>query len=264
MFFKQVSTLGLFCLFAVILLGFVLECFAATSSWNKVSLTTCSQVSGPTTTKLQDIKLYLQPNSGICQVANAVSSSEGDCKLFTDTAFWTTWDIVANTGSSATEAAATIIPKIYSLTVASIFFSLFSVLAIVFHYLKPDSMSRFITQGLVGIFQLLVAVFMVYTPTAAGTNVLSSADDWKAYYQTLSITWESAASTQYIGGGCALMAFTCALLSLALALLPTCCGTCFYCVEEGGSGTGGGDSTGIKSSLVDNDDSQSNYVPPVV
>jgi len=27
-FFKHVSTLGLFCLFALILLGFILECFA--------------------------------------------------------------------------------------------------------------------------------------------------------------------------------------------------------------------------------------------
>jgi len=263
-FFKHVSTLGLFCLFAFILLGFILECFAVTSSWNKVTLTQCTQVSGPTPTKLQDMKLYLQPNTGICTVANAVSSDATVCKLFTDTTFWATWDVITNTGGSATEAAATTIPKIYSLTVASIFFSLFALLAIVFHYLKPDSMSRFITQGLVGIFQLLVAIFMVYTPTAAGTSVLSSANDWKVYYQTNSISCADASSNQYIGGGCALMAFTCALLSFALALFPTCFGTCFYCVAEGGSGNATDGRPDIKSSLVDNDDSQSQYVPPAV
>ena len=261
MLLKQVSTVGLFSLLAVIFLGFILECFAVTSSWNKVSLSTCYRVFGPTTTKLQDIKLYLQPNTGICQVANAISSGDGDCILFADIAFWTNWDIAANSGSSATEAASSTLPNIYSLTVASIFFSLFSVLTIVIHYLKPDSLSRFITQCLVGVFQLLVTIFMVYTPTVAGTNILSSAGDWKAYFQALSIVCDSASSTQYIGGGCAVMAFTCAILSVALALFPTFCGKCFYCVEEGESGHG---SSADKSRLVDNDYNQSNYVPPVV
>ena len=60
------------------------------------------------------------------------------------------------------------------------------------------------------------------------------------------------------------MAFVCTLFSLMLASFPTSFGTCFYCVEEGGSGNATGGNSEIKSTLVDNDDSQSQYVPPVV
>lgn len=266
MFFKPISTLGLFCLCALILISFILECFAVTSSWHLVVLDSCVKVStsvsgSTTTTKLPETKHYLQPNTGICNVANAVSSGPGDCVLFTDTAFWATWDISANTGASASTAAASTFPKLFSISIASIFFSLFALLIVIFHYFKPASISRFVTQCLVTVFQLVVAVFMVYASTTAGTNVLSSGDNWKNYYQSLSITCGDPTSSIYIGGGCALISFFCASLSLVLTMFPTLCGFCFYCVDES-SGISGVNSD--KPGLASHDDNQSNYVPPVV
>ncbi len=267
MFFKPISTLGLFCLSALILISFILECFAVTSSWKLVILDSCVKLTtsgsgSTTTTKLPESKLYLQPNTGVCSVANAVSSGPGDCVLFTDTAFWATWDVSANTGASASTAASSTFPKLFSISIASIFFSLFALLIVVFHYFKPASMSRFVMQCLATVCQLLVAVFMIYVTTAADTNVISSADNWKNFYQSKSITCGTANSYMYIGSGCALISFFCAVLSLVLTMFPTLCGFCFYCVDESSGGKSSGNSD--KPGLASHDDNQSNYVPPVV
>ena len=272
-FFKHLSTLGLVILLGLALLGFILECFAATSSWNLVTLSSCVQ--SATTVAIKNVKLYLQPNNGICYVATVGASSSFCVSLFSDATFWTTWDsLTGNIGENGASGAGAIaagkLPQVYSLTVASIFFSLFILMTVGFHFYKPETLSRFMTQLISGMFSLVICIFMIYTPTYAGTNVLSSGSDWKTFYAaspTLEIACAKESSTQYIGGGCALMSFVCSLGVLFLSVFPTCFGTCFYFVEEGGGSGGESSSSGasdIKSSLVDNDASNSSYVPPVV
>jgi hypothetical protein len=260
-FFKQLSTLGLVLLLLFALVGFILECFAATSSWNKVQLSTC--ILNSNLAAVPDKKLYMHPNSGICNVASVASAIPTDCYLFNNNAIWVDWDARVGTGSSAQTAAATKLPQVYSITIASIFVSLAILLLVGFHMYKPESLSRWMTQLLTGIFGLLVSVLQIYTPTYVGTNVLSSAADWKLYYQSFfGITCANASSSQYIGGGCALMSFFCGLAVIWLSVFPSCFNTCFYLVDEGSGGGSGADSS--KASLVKNDANDSTYVPPVV
>ncbi len=218
-----------------------------------------------------EIKLYLQPHTGVCSVANAMSSTDNQCYTWGDNTFWSNWALKTNTGDEATDAVDSGAPKVYSLAIANIFMSLFPILIICFHLYKPDSLSRYVTQFLTGVFMILVIIFSITAAAGANSSVLSDDQNWKLYYgQQFEYLCEGVSSSMYIGGGLAVCNIFLGAIAVIMSIIPGI--VCKFITDSSGSSSSSGSRSGldeantndIKASLVAGDDTQSQYVPPSV
>lgn len=267
MFCDGLSNCGLFTQFLLCFIAFVLSCFAATSSWNKVELSNCQLGVNPQeipALRNNIIKLYMQPNTGVCWEANATTTAT-ECYKWTDAPFWSTWWAVTGTGSEAKAAIESSLPRIFSLNIAMIFFCLFPCLLAAFHYFKPDTLSRYVTQLLSGIFTIFVLVWSAMLPAENGKSVINVAKNWQIFYSQLGHVCDGSSSTAYIGSGCSVMVFFLAFGAFVLNWFPTGFNMCFTFVDSRPNGGDEATSTAdIKAGLVSGDQSASEYVPPQI
>lgn len=282
MFYDLLSRTGVFTLFLLTFLIFILTCFSATSSWYKVELSECTipsveTLAPPPEYRNGQVKLYMQPNTGMCWVANAVSSVPSQCKTWADSTYWKYWGELTKTGSGAYDAVAAI-PKVYSLAVALIFFALIPSCIIVFHYFKPENLSTKMTQILTSLFMLLVFIFSCIDPAKANSSIICDDANWKTFYiNQYALTCDNSTGGMYIGGGLAVCNVFLSFFAFILATFPgytmkflTDGGgyTSSNNANDGGSGKegggGNGDSNSMRDSLVGGDVAESQYVPPSI
>ena len=183
MILDPLNNLGLFALLITGLLTFILSAMAGTASWHKITLSDCTVVPGQETLSAswnaadKSIYLYLQPHTGVCWVPNAIKSvATSDCYGWDNVSFWENWvDVLVGTGitqDDVTTAIEKTMPHIYSYSTATVFFALFPILFIAFHYFKPETLSRFMTQFFCGFFSILVLIFSIVMPASVNANVL--------------------------------------------------------------------------------------------
>ena len=286
MILDPLNNLGLIVLLSSCSLIFVLACMSSTASWHKIVLSDCTVHPGQTIMSAawnaddNTISLYLQPSQGVCWDPNALTDEVTvDCYGWDNITFWQGWvEFLVGTGvtdEEVTEATTSDMPKVYHLSIAVVFFALFAVLSLAFHYYKPETLSRFMAQFFSGFFMILVMIFSISMPASVNSSVLQNDTNWKQYYSMSSqFECNDMSSTMASGGSLAVLNIFLSIGCVIMAIFPTLFGNCYKIVDGSGSGGGGSSSSGngldeantsdIKASLVSGEDPQSQYVPPSV
>jgi len=164
MWFKSLSPSGYLVATVCTSIVFIFLCISITQSWSEVSLEGCTASNG---THIPSTYLYLQPRLGMCSISNAISATDSQCILWTDTTFWNDFDAVTHSGGAAANSAIKTQPAVYAIMcvmivlVLACFVALLLPLVIKSETFLCLTLTRWRVQFVVVFTSLFVCVFLI-------------------------------------------------------------------------------------------------------
>lgn len=217
-FFAELSATGFAILTVLVLMNFVFLDLSVTSTWGKIELTSCNTVTNSTIAPAQ--KLYFQPPSGFCGVANALTvNPKVECTLWSNDAYWKSFDSITASNNYATAAAEKTMPGVYALLCVMCFICSTNLVVCMLQYIRPSLISKKFAQMFTSGIQFLIFVMSIASLSGATTTPLNDPKNWEVFYQfAKNLKCGESTYTAYIG---ILWATFGLILSFVLSLLAT-------------------------------------------
>lgn len=178
----ELSSLGMGALVALVTLNWIWLDLSVTSSWGKVSLTSCTSSNGTHVMPYPSQTLYLQPSLGFCQISNTLETKTTQCTLWSNDNFWATWDAATASNGAAKISAAKTFPSIYALLCIMCFLAACNFVAVLVPLVRPSLLSRRAAQLLTVCAQALLFILMVAGLSGDLTTPLTEPKNWSEYY----------------------------------------------------------------------------------